>query len=88
MRIYADDMPESALAAIATAVDEEHSIFCLEQLGVPARLLNLLHQNGIRSMGDLMKKSPGDILGLPSVGKGQFGSIMKALSKYHTIEDV
>jgi hypothetical protein len=88
MKTPMEGIPKSALAAIATAVDEEHSVFCLEQLGVPTRLLNLLHQSGIRSMGDLMKKSPGEILGLPSVGKGQFGSIMKALSKYHTIEDV
>jgi DNA-directed RNA polymerase alpha subunit len=77
-----------ARVAIAAAVDEKHSVFCLEQLGVSARLLNLLYSNGIRTLGDLMDKSPDYVLGLPNLGRGQFNSIMNALAKYHTIEDI
>jgi DNA-directed RNA polymerase alpha subunit len=77
-----------ALEAISVAVDEGHSVFCLEQLGVPARLLNLLHANGIRTLNDLMNTPPGQILSLQNLGKGQFNMIMSALAKYHTIEDI
>lgn len=79
---------DEALKAISVAVDEEHSVFCLEQLGVSTRLLNLLHGNGIRTIGDLMNTPPGQIMGLQNLGKGQFRMIMSALSKYHTIEDI
>ena len=83
-----EEIPGEAKKAIAKAVDEDHSVFCLEQLGVPTRLLNLLHHNGIRSLSDLVEKSPREVLAVPNLGRGQFLTIMKALARYHTIEDI
>lgn len=79
---------KEAMDAICVAVDEEHSVFCLEQLGVPQRVINLLHNNGLRRIKDLVGKKECDLLKIPNLGKIQLGIVVKALSQYHTIEDL
>lgn len=81
-------VPKEAFAAISVAVDEDHSVFCLEQLGVPQRVINLLYDNGIKNISDLVSKSAVQLLAIPSFGRSQMGLVMDALSKYHTIEDI
>jgi len=83
-----EEISDDAKTAIAKAVDEDHSVFCLEQLGVPTRLLNLLHQNGIRTVAELVSKTSEQVQEVPNLGRVQFKMIMRALSKYHTIEDL
>lgn len=77
-----------AMEAICSAVDEEHSIFCLEQLGVPHRVINLLHDNGIRKIGDLVSRTEDQLLAISNLGKIQLGLVVNALARYHTIEDL
>jgi DNA-directed RNA polymerase alpha subunit len=83
-----EEISDDAKIAIAKAVEEEHSVFCLEQLGVPTRLLNLLHQNGIRTVAELVSKTPEQVQEVPNLGSVQFKIIMRALAKYHKIEDL
>lgn len=81
-------VPEEALSAIALAVREEHSVFCLEQLGVPHRVINVLYDSGIRSMSDLMHRSRGELLEIQNFGQSNLRSLFGALCRYHTIEDI
>jgi DNA-directed RNA polymerase alpha subunit len=79
---------KEALVALSAAAREEHSVFCLEQLGVPQRVINLLYDNGLKSMGDLLSKTPDQILAIPNLGDGQMGAVLDALSRYDRIEDL
>jgi DNA-directed RNA polymerase alpha subunit len=81
-------VPKEAFAALSVAVDEDHSVFCLEQLGVPQRVINLLYDSGIKSVADLLSKSPEKMLAIPSFGKSQLRTVLNALSRYDTIEDL
>lgn len=77
-----------AMSAISDAVREGHSIFCLEQLGVSQRVINLLYDNKIRSVADLVEKSATQLLSIPNFGESNLRSVIGALSKYHMIEDI
>lgn len=81
-------VPKEAFAALSVAVAEDHSVFCLEQLGVPQRVINLLYDSGIKSVADLLSKSPDKILAIPNLGRSQLRTVLNALSKYNTIEDI
>lgn len=80
-------MSREAFEAVSQAVDEDHSVFCLEQLGVTHRVINLLYDNGIKSIADLVSQQPEQILKIPNMGMSQLGTILDALSKYHKIEE-
>lgn len=77
-----------AMDAICSAVDEGHSVFCLEQLGVPHRVINVLYNNGIRKIGDLVSKTEKQLLSVPNLGRTQLKSVTGALARYHEIEDI
>jgi len=77
-----------ALDALSLAADEEHSVFCLEQLGVPQRVINLLYDDGVKSVGDLLSRPPERILEIPNFGKSQLRMVMDALSRYDQIEEI
>jgi DNA-directed RNA polymerase alpha subunit len=79
---------EEAFDAISKAADEDHSVFCLEQLGVPHRVANLLYDRGVKSVADLVSMSQEQILAIPNFGKSQLKAVLDALAKYHTIEDI
>jgi DNA-directed RNA polymerase alpha subunit len=79
-------IPKVALDALSLAADEEHSVFCLEQLGVPQRVINLLYDDGVKSVGDLLARTPERILEIPNFGPGQLRYVMDALSRYDQIE--
>lgn len=81
-------IPKEAMAAISEAVKDKHSVFCLEQLGVPQRVINLLYNNGVRSVADLVDRSPEQLLSIANFGKNHLRSVLDSLSKYHTIEDI
>lgn len=81
-------IPKEAMIAISDAVKEKHSIFCLEQLGVSQRVINILYDNGIRSVADLVEKSPDQLLSISNFGKSHLKAVLGSLSKYHTIEDI
>lgn len=74
-----------ALKALNTAVDEGHSISCLEQLGLTQRLINLLEMNGITEIKDLLYKTKQDLLKISNFGEKNLNLIFDALSKYHLI---
>lgn len=82
------EISAEAMEAICTAADEKHSVFCLEQLGVPQRVINLLYDSGIRNMCELMSKSPEQLMAVQNFGRAHMDSIMRALSRYHKIEDI
>jgi DNA-directed RNA polymerase alpha subunit len=77
-----------AMVAISNAVKEGHSIFCLEQLGVPQRVINLLYDSGVHSVSDLVEKSPDQLLAIQNFGINHLKAVLGSLSKYHTIEDI
>lgn len=81
-------IPVEAMVAIEDAVREGHSVFCLEQLGVSQRVINLLYDNGVRSVADLVNKSPRQLLAIPNFGDSNLKSVVGALSRYNTIEDI
>lgn len=81
-------MSADAMAAVEGAVKEGHSVFCLEQIGVPQRVINLLYDSGIKSVSDLVSRSSDQLLKIPNMGKAQLAVVLEALSKYHTIEDI
>lgn len=81
-------VPPEAMKAISEAVKDDHSVFCLEQLGVAQRVINVLYNSGVRSVGDLVGKSPEDLLKIENFGEAHLRSVASALSKYHTIEDI
>lgn len=78
-------MPEEAMKALNIAVDEGHSISCLEQLGLTQRLINLLETNGITEIKDLLYKTKKDLLKISNFGEKNLNLIFDALSKYHLI---
>jgi len=80
--------PAEALEAISKGVKDGHSVFCLEQLGVPQRLINLLYKNDVREIQHLVGRSPEQMLSIPKFGKLQLKIVLEALSKYHMIEDI
>lgn len=82
------EIPKEAVLAITSAVKEGHSIFCLEQLGVPQRVINVLYNNGVRSVSDLVEKSPEQLLAIQNFGRNHLRAVMGSLSKYHMIEDI
>lgn len=84
----ANKMSSEAIAAISLAVKEGHSVFCLEQLGVPQRVINLLYNNEIRSVASLVDKRPQNLLKIQNFGESNLRVVLDALSKYHTIEDI
>ena len=86
--MHGPKISDEAFVAIAEAVRDDHSVFCLEQLGVPQRVINLLYDNGLRSVSDLVSRSADQILAIPNFGKAQLGMVLAALSRYHTIEDI
>lgn len=81
-------MSEEAMAAVEVAFREGHSVFCLEGLGVPQRVINLLYDSGLRSVADVVSKSHEQLLEIPNMGLSQIGTVIRALERYHTIEDV
>lgn len=81
-------VPLEAMEAISEAVKDGHSVFCLEQLGVSQRVINVLYDSGVRSIGDLVGRSPDDLLGIQNFGELHLRSVAVALSRYHTIEDI
>lgn len=79
---------KKSMAAINEAVDEGHSIFCLEQLGVSQRVINLLYDNEIRSVADLVNNLPEQLMSIPNFGEANLRSVIQALSNYDKIEDI
>jgi DNA-directed RNA polymerase alpha subunit len=73
--------------AIRIAVQQDHPVSNLEQLGVSQRLINLLQANGINNMKDLMLKKKEDLLKIDHFGKRQLEILFDAFSKYHMVEN-
>lgn len=79
--------------AIARAVQQESPISDLEALGLNSRSISQLNDAGIITMGELMSKSPEQLLLLVrsgkkkySFGEGSLKQLFNALARYHELE--
>jgi DNA-directed RNA polymerase alpha subunit len=79
---------EEASLAIYAAVKDEHSVFCLEQLGVPQKAINLLYNRGITKISDLVAKDRAQLLAIQNFGRANLKKVIDALCRYHEIEDI
>jgi len=79
---------KEAFLAISVAVKDDHSVFCLEQLGVPQRAINILYNQGITKISDLVAKDRGQLLAIQNFGRANLKKIIDALCRYHEIEDI
>lgn len=79
---------DEACRAISNAIKEEHSVFCLEQLGVSQRAINLLYNQGIRKISDLVARDRTQLLAIQNFGQVNLKKVIEALGRYHEIEDI
>lgn len=63
-------------------------MFCLEQLGVSQRAINLLYNQGIRKISDLVARDRTQLLAIQNFGQVNLKKVIEALGRYHEIEDI
>jgi hypothetical protein len=54
----------------------------LAELGLPPRACNALVTDGLISVGDLVRKSAADVLGIPNIGRRSLDEIKRALARH------
>jgi len=82
------EIPFLARRALAIAVEENHPVSNLEELGVTQRMLNLFESHGLSKLSDILYKETKDLLELPNFGEKQLILLFESLAKYHLLEEM
>ena len=87
MNIKLPEIGKKAREALAEAAYRKDPVSNLEELGIGQRMINLLNDNQIQTLGDLMNRRCEELLSIPNFGERQLYKLFSALSNYHLLED-